>query len=605
MTNCNPDDPIVIAGMALRLPGDVNDPATLWRILMGQRDSRCRVPEDRYNIDATDTSSADGNLKHFDPSSFSMTRAEIERLDPQARILLELTREALERAGETNWRGKNIGCYISVHGNDWEHIQLMNPLDTSAYSIKGYSGFMLCNHISYEYDFKGPSLTTKNYCSSPLIALHLACQASKQNDCRSAIVGGTNLILSPSSSVAMSAQGVPGPDGKCKTFDAAADEYSRADGINVLYIKRLSDAVADGNPICAVIRSTVSNADGKTAGLSRPSYLSHDKLIRMAHTTAGITDVAETAFVKCHGTGTPIGDPLETRAIANVYGDNGVYIGSCKPNLGHSEGALGISGVMKVVLALQHETIPPNINFHKPNPKDVTQNIYQETEYLIVPTEPVAWPQGRAKRALVNSFGVGGANGAALIESASCLSVGYQGAHQRRDGTSARPRLLLFSASNSASVQMSAAKMSKYLTNNPSDIQNVEYTLAVHREHLPFRSFAVTDGSESATISPSPTTTKAKLSRSLCFVFTGQGAHWVGMAKELLNDFPSFRQDLQFMDEHLQKLEDPPCWSLLQQLSAPKGHSIMCKTCSSSHEPRNAGRADEAGRSEYLEAKTP
>lgn len=214
--------------------------------------------------------------------------------------------------------------------------------------------------------------------------------------------------------IAMTEQGVLSPDGTCKTFDAAADGYARGEAINAIYIKKLSDAIRDEDPIRAIIRATASNTDGKTSSMSVPSLESHEAMIRHAYMIAGIKDHSRTAFVECHGTGTAVGDPLEVGAIANVFGGHkGIYIGSVKPNVGHSEGASGLTSIIKAVLALERKIIPPNINFCTPNPK-----IPFEKKNLRVPTEPVSWPVGFSERVSVNAFGIGGANAHVILDSA-------------------------------------------------------------------------------------------------------------------------------------------------------------------------------------------
>lgn len=211
-------------------------------------------------------------------------------------------------------------------------------------------------------------MVIRTACSSSLIGIHEACLALQRGECDSAIVGGTNLILNPHMTVAMTEQGVLAPDGRSKSFDAAANGYARGEGAVAIHIKKLSDAIRDNDPIRAVIRSSCTNSDGKTAGMSQPSSSAHAALMLRSHFLAGV-DVSKTAMIECHGTGTPIGDPLETTAVARVFGQHGVYIGSLKPNLGHSEGASGVSSTIKAMLALEHQQIPPNINFREGNPK--------------------------------------------------------------------------------------------------------------------------------------------------------------------------------------------------------------------------------------------
>ena len=356
--------PIAITGMAMRLPGGVNSAASFWDLILKKGNGRCRVPGDRYNIDAFyDARARPGtvkteyahfidnyDLRHFDSSFFSMSKSEVEKVDPQQRMLLEVVRECLENAGKTSWRGDTIGCYVGSFGEDWLDLGAKDTQSTGMYRITGSGDFVLGNRVSYEFDFKGPrydfcrdfgtfltseSMTIKTGCSSSMIGLHMACQALYNGDCSSAVVGGTNMMISPTMSIAMTEQGVLSSTGSCKTFDASADGYSRGEAINAIYLKTVSDAIRDGDTIRGVIRSTSTNCDGKTPGIASPSAESHETLIRRAYEVAKIDHLSETGFVECHGTGTAIGDPLEVQAIARVFGDNDVYIGSVRIVLHH------------------------------------------------------------------------------------------------------------------------------------------------------------------------------------------------------------------------------------------------------------------------------
>lgn len=235
-----------------------------------------------------------------------------------------------------------------------------------------------------------------------MIGVHQACQAILAGDCSSAIVAGTNLILTPTVTITMSEQGILSPEGRCRTFDADANGFARGEAINALYLKKLTHAIRDNDPIRGIIRGTSMNADGKTPGITMPSTDAHERLIRRAYEAAGIQDVSQTAFFECHGTGTQVGDPLETNAVARVFGgEKGIFIGSVKTNVGHSEASSGISSIIKAVLSLEHQTIPPNLHFSNPNPK-----IPFEEANLRVATEPQHWPDA-AERISVNSFGIG------------------------------------------------------------------------------------------------------------------------------------------------------------------------------------------------------
>ena len=329
-------EPVAIVGMAMRLPGGIHNADDFWDLLINKRNGQCRVPKDRYNIDAWYGPGKSGHvgtqhgyfledldLSHIDASFWSMTKQEAELMDPQQRLILEVVYEALENAGEKNWRGKNIGCYVGIFGEDWLDMDSKDVQNMHMYRLTGYGDYITANRVSYEFDFKGPryakhnrigynvlmtsiSMTIRTACSSSLTGLHEACQALYNGDCTSAVIGGTNIIMTPRMTIAMTEQGVISPTGSCKSFDAGADGYARGEAVSALYIKKLSDAINDGDPIRAVIRSTCVNNDGKTVGLTSPSTEAHEALIRRGHELAGIKDLSKTAMIECHGTGTKV-----------------------------------------------------------------------------------------------------------------------------------------------------------------------------------------------------------------------------------------------------------------------------------------------------------
>ena len=330
------DSPIAIVGMALRLPGGCHDAESYWDLLVNGRDARKPIPPERFNIKgfagsvkAKDGYFLDQPIDSFDAGFFSMSQAEVERLDPQQRMLLEVVYEALENAGESNWRGKNIGVYAGSFGADWAQIQGKDEQDGGVYTFTGNDDFVLANRVSYEFDLHGPSMTIRVGCSSGMVALHLACEALQRGDCSGAVVGAANLFLTPENFIALDRMGVLSPDGSSKSFDASANGYARAEAVNAVYIKRLEDAIRDGDPVRAIIRGTAINADGKTKGFFNPNPVAHEALIRRAYEKAGILRPEETPVVECHGTGTTAGDPLELSAVAKVLGGKEItYIGS-------------------------------------------------------------------------------------------------------------------------------------------------------------------------------------------------------------------------------------------------------------------------------------
>ncbi|RYP89225.1 hypothetical protein DL769_000149 [Monosporascus sp. CRB-8-3] len=598
--------PIAVCGMALRLPGGLASPQQLWDFLLAKGDARVRVPESRYNVSAYHSKSGrpgtvateygyflDESVKlgALDTSRFSFSRAELESADPQQRLMLEVVRECLDDAGEVGFRGRSIGCYMGCYGEDWLEIQSRDPQQSGPSKVDGYNDFMLSNRVSYEMDLRGPSMTVRTACSSALVGLHESCLAIQRGDCEAAVVGGANLIFAPGLTTFMTEKGVLSPEGSCKTFSANADGYARGEAISAVYIKPLDAAVRDGNPIRAVIRATMTNSDGKTQGISVPSATSQEAMIRKAYEVAGITDFSKTAFVECHGTGTPIGDPLEAKAIASVLGgDAGVFIGSVKPNLGHSEGASGITSLIKAVLSLENQTIPPNIKFSRPNPK-----IPFHERNLRVPLESTPWPEARHERVSINSFGLGGTNAHVVLDSARSFQIqrtaanghaaaavpgSVPGAARTPSGTG--PQLLLFSANSASSLQRMTQTFQDWVGNKHNEprssdyLQHLAYTLANRREHLPHRSFMVASRDQPGMASPGRRASDVR--PDLVMVFTGQGAQWPRMGRELLlrSDL-CFQTSIRSLDQHLREAHMPatPRWTLEEELLKPAKISGM------------------------------
>ncbi|PWY87347.1 hypothetical protein BO94DRAFT_585895 [Aspergillus sclerotioniger CBS 115572] len=562
--------PIAICGMACRLPGGIRSPEQMWNFLLNKGDARSRVPESRYNIDAyyspVDKPGSiktqygyflDDDLSKADGSLFTMSPMELGRCDPQQRLMLEVARECIEDAGEVDWKGTRTGVYMGNFGEDWSEMSDKESQQYGVYRLAGLGDFALANRVSYEMDLQGPSMTIRTACSSSLVALNEACLAIARGDCKSAIVGGASLILTPTMSIKLTEQGVLSPDASCKTFSADANGYGRAEAINAVYVKPLTDAIRAGNPVRAVIRGTATNSDGKTPGMTYPSVEAQEALIRRAYTIAGIADYAATPFLELHGTGTVVGDRIETNAVAKVFGDSGTYIGSVKPNLGHSEGASGLTSVIQAVLALENRIIPPNIKFTLPNP-----SIPFQPAKLQVPVEATPWPESRMERISVNSFGIGGSNAHVILDSASAHN-----ASPRREEASDHPQLLVLSASSPASLETMIEDYRAYLSNHAEAIEDLAFTLANRREHLPYRAFVVASreqpGSASAIAKPAPTP-------NVVMVFTGQGAQWPQMGRDLLRSNAVFRASIKGLDQHLKGLGAAgPTWTIEAELRKP------------------------------------
>ncbi|KAL8848055.1 MAG: hypothetical protein Q9221_006915 [Calogaya cf. arnoldii] len=372
--------------------------------------------------------------------------------------------------------------------------------------------------------------------------------------------------MTPRMTIAMTDQGVISPTGSCKSFDANADGFARGEAVSALHIKKLSDALRDGDPIRAVISSTCINNDGKTVGLSTPNTEAHEALMRRGHELAGVDDLSKTAMIECHGTGTKIGDPIETKAVANVFGEHGIYIGSVKPNLGHSEGCSGLSSVMKMVLALEHRTIPPNINFKKWNPE-----IPWEAGKLKVPVTPTPWPSDRAERVGVNSFGIGGANAHVLLESAASYGID-RSTPVANPPVVDRPAVLVFSGKHPESVRRSVQNHTAYLAAHIDSLPDMCYTLSQHRERLSHRGFCIAQDSGVSELSR---INKPEMSPSVIFTFTGQGAQWPRMARELFTHEPKFAESIAKLDRVLSSLPEPPSWTLRDEILKPKSNSRL------------------------------
>jgi acyl transferase domain-containing protein len=386
-SNAELEGSIAIIGLASRLPGASSE-SEFWELLSSARSARSKVPADRFNVDAfyhPDPERADSsNVRHghfltediarFDAPFFSIQPNEAVSMDPQQRLVLETSYHALENAGLSidTVAGSRTAVYIGTSSRDYESILTQDSDEPSKYIGTGIGTSLIANRVSWFLDLKGPSLAIDTGCSGSLVALHHACQAIRSGESDTALVGGVSLIISPDVSlVHLSNMGFFSPDGYCFSFDERANGYSKGEGVAVVVLKRLSDALRDGNTIRAIVRASSCNQDGHTPGLTVPSIDAQVENIRDAYQKAGL-GFADTAFFEAHGTGTQVGDTVEAEAIHRVFQrtcQDPLYVGALKSNIGHLEAASGVAGLTKSILCLEHGIIPPNLNFRNPNPK--------------------------------------------------------------------------------------------------------------------------------------------------------------------------------------------------------------------------------------------
>ncbi len=426
-------EPIAIVGLSCRFPGSP-DPEAFWRTLRDGIDAVTEVPDDRWDKDAyydRDPSVANkiralqGGFLHqvdlFDPGFFGISGREAESMDPQQRLLLEVSWEALENAGiaASNLRGSSTGVFVGITTSDYARLGTENDsTDLDIYSATGGSLNVAAGRISFVLGLNGPAIAVDTACSSSLVALHLACQSLRGRECDLALAGGVNMLLAPEPFICLAKWGMMAADGRCKTFDERADGFVRGEGCGVVALKRLSDALAAGDRVLALIRGTAINQDGASSGLTVPNGLAQQAVVRAALKAAGL-EPHDVDYLEAHGTGTAVGDPIELEALAAVLGkdrppDRPLRVGSVKTNIGHLESASGIAGLIKVVLSMGKEEIPRQLHFRKLNPRISLGNVPIE-----IPVTAIAWPRTERPRiAGVNSFGFSGTNAHVILQEA-------------------------------------------------------------------------------------------------------------------------------------------------------------------------------------------
>ncbi|CAG9990817.1 unnamed protein product [Clonostachys byssicola] len=600
-------EPLAIVGLAFKFPGDATSPEGFWEVLNEKRCLATEFPSNRMNIDSFYDANNEAvdklrlrkahflkeDIGAFDAPFFSVSPAEAAAMDPQQRGLLETCYHALEDAGIPieSVSGTDTAVFTGSFGDDHKIISLKDAERLSPHAGSSTTFSMLANRLSWWFNLKGPSMNIDTACSSSLVGLHLACQSLRLRESSMALVGGSNIMSSVEQFLLMSNLNMLSPSGCCYSFDHRANGYARGEGYGIVVVKRLTDALANGDVIRAVIRATGTNQDGKTPSLTSPSQEAQEKLIVDTYQRAGL-DLSRTAFVEAHGTGTPVGDPIEARALGSTFGrtrsvQNPVYIGSTKSNIGHLEGGSGIAGLIKAVLALERGIIPPNANFEKSS-KDIDAGKLN-IKFPIAPTE---WPTPGLRRASINSFGFGGANSHAVLDDAcNFLRLrGLKGYHLSIDsdfagklvdsdaeewlerGCNSRPKLLTWSASDNKAcsrLMNSYIENFKLLNDCDTDLDRLAFTLATRRSVLSSRFFVVVSSSTQLinlqTLCSAPI--RSSENRNLGFIFTGQGAQYSQMGLGLIS-YPVFKNSL---DRSSQYLQDLGCqWDLLAEIRNPQ-----------------------------------
>ncbi|NVB39809.1 acyltransferase domain-containing protein [Pseudenhygromyxa sp. WMMC2535] len=598
-------EPIAVVAMACRMPGGVETPEQAWALLDEGRDAITPLPEDRgwpvaerYDPDpervgayyTTGGGFLDGTDK-FDAALFGISPREAEAMDPQHRLLLELSWEALERAklAPMSLRGSDTGVFVGVCYHDFEHVGPTIQEASDGYKGLGIASSVASGRIAYTFGFEGPALSVDTACSTSLVAAHLACQALRRGECSLALTGGATIYATLEPFVLFSRLKALSPDGRCRAFSDQAAGAGWAEGGGVLVLERLSDAKAKGHPILALIPGSAINQDGRSQGLTAPNGPSQQRVIRQALASAKL-EPSEVDAVEAHGTGTGLGDPIEVQALQATYGrarppGTPLRLGTLKSNIGHSQAAAGVLGIIKVILSLQHERLPKTLHAETLSP-----HVDWDEDEVAVLREAVDWPRGeRPRRAGVSSFGISGTNAHVLVEEAPLApardrdqaqdqAVGSTPAH-------AHPLPLRLSGHDAAALDEHAKRVRAFAAATP-ERPLAELAAALHttRTHLGQRATVIASSTQELVDTltalergePAPrfVSGRADLSGKVVFVFPGQGSQWPDMAKSLLASAPVFADAIAACDRALAPHVD---WSLLDVLHGRPGAAALSR----------------------------
>jgi acyl transferase domain-containing protein len=574
-------EPIAIIGMACRFPGGCDTPEAFWDLLARGGDAITEVPADRWDVNEYYDPDPDApgraysrwggfidRVSEFDASFFGISRREALTLDPQQRLLLETSWEALERAGQSPEKlaGTAAGVFVGISGSEYaELVKAATGETRDIYGTTGNSMSIAAGRLAYVLGLQGPCMAIDTACSSSLVSVHVAVRSLRTRECHLALAGGVNLMLTPTVTIATCKGRMLSFDGRCKTFDAAADGYVRGEGAGMVVLKRLSDAIASGDPVLAIIRGSATNQDGRSSGLTAPNGEAQRALLRAALKDAGVSP-ERVSYIEAHGTGTSLGDPIEVRALGEVFGgraaDRPLLIGSVKTNFGHLESAAGIAGLIKGVLVLQHRAVPPHLHFRTPSPHIAWGQLPIEVPTALtalVGTDPLAVG--------VSSFGFSGTNAHVVLEEA--------GRDANRTESALPAHVLTLSAPDRTALAAVVDRYADYLrTERDVSLDDVCFTASAGRSHFAER-IAVTARSRRELEERLRTSGSGEVREGMrrgtlpatrpkvAFLFTGQGSQYVGMGRQLFEAEPAFADVLKRCDEWLRPRLPRPLLSVL------------------------------------------
>ena len=578
------NDPIAILGMGCRFPGGVNSPDDLWQLLSDERDAVSEFPADRgWNLDALFGPDPDApgatyvragsfvdNVGDFDAAFFGISPREAQAMDPQQRLLLEVTWEALERAGinPISLHGSDTGVFMGLAAQEYGPRGYDESEGFAGYLATGIPTCIASGRVAYTLGLQGPAVTVDTGCSSALVSVHLAMQSLRSGECDLAVAGGANVMCSPSVFIGLGRQGALSADGRSKPFAAAADGFGAAEGVGVLVLARLSRARSTGYPVLALIRGSALGQDGATDVLSAPSGPAQQRVIRQALLDADLS-ADDVDVIEAHGTGTRIGDPIEAEALQETYGKahsvaRPLLVGSVKSNIGHTQYAAGVAGMIKAILSIQHGVVPATLHLDSRTPQ-----VDWSSGTIEVVGNACPWPDqtDRPRRAGVSSFGLSGTNAHVILEQAPPESAT---ATSTRKCPPVAPWVL--SAKSALALAEQAARLQRFVEQRPdADPNDIAYSLTATRASFDHR--AVVIGAEHDELSsglaaiasgapaPNVVTGKAAATGGTVFVFPGQGSQWTGMAVELLGTAPAFADEMRCCDAAFGEFVD---WSLLE-----------------------------------------